>query len=829
MADTSKNTPMTAEIFLQQVSQKIRDQSGRLDDTLVRSSVLLRKRTRGLNDDDLTGAFAPVTNNWVSIDNSSIYSFNIVKPTIRANTAALITARIKLMAEPVSIRNPRAEMASQVAGVLLEEYSRSEWTNQLFEYIANEIQTAPGVFLKTEINPHKKRYHSVPKFETVSQIMPGMAICSECGSETLVETEVEPDSFIPCEVCGGAAIVERMPEIVDVDVKTGFDEFSTGTPETKAYPFWEFRIDQIGTQGGNIENARWFEHHYLTSADELILEYPESADEIRGAVNTDWSYGLRWQYSLQTGGRGLEDLPEMQVYPLCEVRDIFLTPSMYLNTPLAEDFVLKNSEGKVRFKVKQGKTFADGEFEGEPLEEFVLCFRMAGNSILDVFPMDFTKAFAYIGFLHSSAQFWALFATELITLQDIVNYMLTIQMYHVRRNATTSIIYNSNAIDPEAFGKDLIGSKNTLPYDHPISNTYGVIPALELREPMQMVQATMAVRGDITQVQPAMVGEAQPNQPYAAQLLQKQQSLGLLSPASLSVAHGKVKSAKEYVRLRKSLWTEEDTAALLDSHSDWTEEFIDAFLETDIDHEIIISFAQGSEIPQTLMEREIKLRQTLQDIGALMQFNPAMVREETLIEILHEIMQAGNVEIDVNNTESDLRLAESRYDFLLTLLERQPFEATDDPMWNQGIAEQILKQHPIFQPMMIEGHKTIIEFYSEKARQALASDDPNFLVATCLQGMIALQQQAEVMLAQRMGQMQMAAQAPMMQMQQEQMMQQQAAASEEAAAAQQQAQAEKEADRAYDREVKTLEMLDKEEDRKLKRDEMKQKQKAAKG
>jgi hypothetical protein len=216
----------------------------------------------------------------------------------------------------------------------------------------------------------------------------------------------------------------------------------------------------------------------------------------------------------------------------------------------------------------------------------------------------------------------------------------------------------------------------------------------------------------------------------------------------------------------------------------------------------------------------------------LAQVNPELASPETLNEILHEIMQAGGIEIDVNNTESELRLAESRYDKLLSLIGDNP-EKTDDPMWNEGVAKQIL-QAPEFQPFVIEDHATISKFYIEKIYQVLATPEPDYLLATCLQGMIDLQMGAQVKQAQQQMALQMAAQAPaqmaaqeeQMQMQQQQGQQAEQQAMQQAQMAEQQASADQQSvaeEREFQAQQKELEYLDKEEDRKLKREEIKAK------
>src|SRR5690606_17318554 len=106
-------------------------------------------------------------------------------------------------------------------------------------------------------------------------------------------------------------------------VPTGYEEFTTGETETKAYPFWEFRVDENSTQGGNLEGARWFEHHYISALDELELEYPESAEAIRGQ-QAEWSYPLRWQYTLATGRTTPIDFPNELPVESREVRDIWI-------------------------------------------------------------------------------------------------------------------------------------------------------------------------------------------------------------------------------------------------------------------------------------------------------------------------------------------------------------------------------------------------------------------------------------------------------------------------------------------------------------------------
>ena len=815
----------SVENWIQGLATRILKQTDWNERMMVNGSVTLRKRLRDLTDDDRTGLFSAMTGNWVGIDLSGIYSWNIVKPTIRGNKSSMITANVKVDIEPRFQKDSKSEMAAEVAVAYLEKIERDQWTLKLEEIIADEQQLGAGVFVRAKWNPNIKRASKVAKWETQESMENGEAVCGQCGVDFPINEEVIPDeqgfATVPCEQCGGQAQVMKNPEALQTDVMTGYEEHSFGASETTTHQFWNFRVDERTTQGGDLSKARWFEHHYLVSADELELEYPESTEAVRGSKGL-WSYPLRWQFALQTGRNIPVEYPFEMVDEQREIRDIHLTPAMYLNFEAEADFELKDAEGKRRFAIKQGQGFKDAMFEGKAMDEPpVWCFRLLDEHILDIFPCDFREEYFYITFLANPSSFWGLFYTELISLQDIVNYMLTLQVYHIRRNAITSIVYNKGVFNPEDFEEDLIPTKEEFPYDFPIKEQYDIVPALTMSgEPMQMLQMIVQGKGDVTQVQPAMVGESQPNTPYHAQLLQKQQSLGLLSPAELSKAGAKVGWAKQQLRLAKSHWTDEDTEEMLRLNQEWTEDFIEAFLNCDIEDDLIIDFVEGSEIPRSLMEREIQLRQFTQDLAGFAQLNPAILTEETVNDLLMKLAQSGGVDIDINNTESDLRLAESRYDKIKETIQG----AKVPPQMAQQAAQQVMA-FPDLQPLLFEGHATQIEFYADRIRNESAKGEPDYLLIACLQMEIDMHQARQVQQAQRQGQMQIASTAPQIQLQQQmqQQKQEQSAQQESQDQEQQQAQAQEQqqvqqqdAQRGRDHELllKSVEMAEREKDRK---------------
>ena len=807
----------SAAAYAVNIADRIKNQVRRSERQQVNSSVLLRKRFRNQNDSDRYGIYSSSGAFVDDFDTSALYSLNVVTPTVRTNASAMITANVKIDIQPRFTKDSKSQMAAEVARAIIEQKDREQWTTLVEEYIAQEQQLGPGVFVRTKYNPHLKRRHSLPQWEDIDVEMPGVAICSQCGMESHVSGEL--DEQVACDACGGLAVVDKMPENIAVPVPTEHAEFSTGDTQTEVRPFFEFRVDDENTQGGNLAHARWFEHHYLASLDELQLEYPESADQIEGQT-FEWSYPIRWQQTLKRNRRTPQDFAAESVVEQREVRDIFVTPSMYLNVKMDSDFSLKDKEGKIRFEVKKDRTFADAIFEGEPFEEPpVLCMRVIGTSLIDIFPCDFREEFGYATFFANPSTFWGLFLTDLTILQDIINTVLTIQMYHIRRNAITSIVYNRSSFDPEAFEEDLIPTKEDIPPDIPIGQQFGIIPALQLSgEPMQMLGTIMEMKSDITLTTPALMGQAAPNEPYAAQLLQKQSSLGLLSPAEISKAIVKVGWAKQQLKFVQAYMTDEDAESFLKLNSEWNEDYITAFNECDLMSDLIIDYVQGSEQPTSLVEREVRLNKVFSDLVNLAGVAPQLVKPQMLNELFAEMVQASGADIDFNNNENNQKLAEGRFDQLSAMVEMSPIR-TDDPQVNMLLAQQITAQ-PQFQPFPRENFDVLVEFFTDRAVNELSKDDPNYLLVTCLNALIKLEVAAQTGEMQEMTAQQMAAQMPMLEMQQQQEQQ----AAQEAAAQQdqqlqleagkQQVEADKvQSDQTHQMRMKTLDLADKERDR----------------
>lgn len=764
---------MNATGFIQEKLDRIEKQNKRLDQTLTTNTVLLRKRLRDWTAQDAIGVFNS-QGVWKTVVAKGIHTLNIIKPMVKTTSSAVLTADVKVTIEPRFVKDTQSEMVADVCNAIKDIKTEEQWTHQLCEQIATEPQIAPGVFIRVKWNPYaNKRFH-VEEWGEEEIEGGGKSVCKECGYEYDASVQM-------CEECGGETEQieepqkESISQIKDVQVR------QSGDTKTVIVPAIEIVMDDRGTQAGNIKAARWMLHRHLEPESEIKLEYPNAP-----AGNKDWCYPLKWQRALQTG----QDFPnEESVDDLAEIKDLYLTPQMYLHLQLDEDFILKDGEN-VRFYAPKGKTFSDGLFNGNAFEEPpVLCFVVKSGQIIDVYPCDFRDEFIYINFLSNPSSFYGLFLTEMIPLQDVVNYMFTVQVYHTKRNARTTKILNSGAFDPEDVEKDVVLTKDPLPYDAPIGNTFGMIPSATLSDaPMTLISTILATKGDIGGVTPAMQGQAQPNEPYAAQRQQKEQSMGQLTPFLRSIALGKVAWAERQIKEAQKNWSEEDFEFLKRLNDDWSEDHIKAFLEANLDTDIVIGYEQGSEAPRNLFDKEMALRQFMADVMNLAQLNPNLAKPEVSEEILLRIKQFTQVDVDVANTEAEVRLSDARFDKLKHLLDGM--QDPGDPMARQIVAMQLLSL-PDLTPSMYEDAVTEVEFYRDKITNELAKASPNFLLVTCLESLIKMLKGQKVGEIQEDMALAMEAQQPAMeqqqQMAQEQMMQEQAMREQQMAQEQQMA------------------------------------------
>ena len=745
----------SADKFISKMLRRIEDQTKQLDLTLTANAVTLKRRYRDMSLSDNLDTFK--NDVWTNIDARNFYPINIIKPTIKANGSALVSAQIKVDIEPRFTKDSTTQRAAEVARAIRDLKTDEQWSSELQDLIATEIQVAPGVFLwvKHEENAYNPFRAKTPEWGEEESLEGGNAICKDCGYESEEET---------CEHCGGEMVETDEPQSMSMPVIADVKEVNTGNVVTKVIPFSEIRVDSRRTQGGHLDNARWLEHHYAVPKHEIEDE------DVRLGTTAEMSYSLKWQLALETG-RDMSNAfsTDQFVDEYLEARDLYLTPSMYRHIEIDRDFEAGD------YKCPAGKGFGDGTYEGKPLpEEAVLCFHTVNGTVLDVYPCDFRDELTYVAFTVNPSSFHGLFLTELLPLQDSVNYLNSLMMFHMRRNARTTIVYNSEAFDGEDLEKDIAPTRDGFFVDsqQPISNNFGIIPAVPLSgEPMNHLQMILSYKGDVSGVQPAMTGgdtSEQGYNTYSGQLLAKQQSMAQLSGASLCLARAKQWWVRRQIELAQKHWSEEEFGFLLKLNGEWTEEYIQAFLEANLETDLVIQYAQGSEVPRSLMEREMALRQFMMDLQGIVQMTGQPVGPQVASDILTKLKRMADIDVDVENADEQLHLVDARFDRVKAMLEGIQIPPDADPNAVEAASEQILMSNPDIVPFERENHTAAIEWYTDQYIAESQADEPNHLLLASIRKMIALHESAAVAQAQKETEMQMAAQAPAMEAQQAQ-------------------------------------------------------------
>ena len=741
------------ETYISETLTRIEEQTRRFEIGMSELSVTMQRRNRDYTISDNLDAFK--NGFWTDVpwQERDFYHLNIIKPTVRANASAIVSTNVKVDIEPRFSKDGQSRMAADVAKAIRDLKYDEQWTADVLELVATSCQVAPGCVLRVRYDEHADNCYANESAEWGEDEMMsgGRAVCVECGSE---REGVEGQ----CAECGGECEIIEEAETETTPMVTGGKRDRKGNTVTEFIPFSELRVDGMNTQGGRLKNALWLEHHYAVPAEDQYA--------------TDMSASLRWQLALQLG---LDywggDLTGRTVVDYVERRDLYLRSEMYGRIEVENDFEVGE------FKVAAGQKLSEGTYKGEPVGARPLCFGTIGDKIIEVYPCNFKtfdEEFIYFTFCGNPSNFWGLFLTELLPMQDIINYMLTLQVFHTRRNARTTLLLDSEAFDPEDLERDIATTRPDYVRNpgEPLSNAFDVVPALTMSsEPMGIINSMMQYKGDVGGVQPTMVGGDASSQGYntaSGQMLAKNQSMMMLAPFSQSIAKGKQAWVRKQLVEAQRTWKEGQFAFLLKLNGDWTEEWIDAFLECDIDSDLIIQYIQGSEVPRTLMEREWALRQFMQDLLALQQAMGQPLNPQTASDILNKIKQYTDVDLDVHNADAELQLTDRRYDMIRRVCEGMevPVDAPPDAV-NQ-VALEIVTANPALHPFERENHDAAIEWLTDRIITLAQEEVPNRLLTACLTQMIHLHEAAAVAFAQKQAQMQIAAQAPAMEMQQQQ-------------------------------------------------------------
>jgi hypothetical protein len=586
----------------------------------------------------------------------------------------------------------------------------------------------------------------------------------EFNSSDVDDTPEEGEHEITCPECGGQAmgIVKAMD---------GFElEESAGHSvkiSREIVPFFNFVIDSYGAKSKGIDGAKWLQIHGLCDRAELEAEFPQ----FEFGSPEFWSYqpqcgfalaSADWSY-LNGSRNGSNGYAEFDRF---EERAIYLHEDSYRNYRSPSDFPFVNGRGEQTFNIKTGETIAEAQIRqfGKNLHGFKVVWineRLRDIPSAEKEIINFRDRFTSVHWLRDSSGFNSAPYWSIASVQDDITLYNTMDHNITAQNAVVPVYYDSLAFEEKDFSKSYVGTKNSALLDG--KGLKDVITTLPAPTPSphlaNRLQFLWSIKDEISQVQPAMRGDAQKGETFAAQRQQLEQSYGLLTPVLKSFAQALVTEFRQQAKVIKDHWTLKDFQKVSSMYGEvWTDEDVQEMCEVDFDADLIIDYRQGSEMPQSNFSRELKFAQGLSQLMPLLQIAPNAVDADKFQKIIAKLDEYGDFDFDLTGLEVDELISQKRIIELtqisqqyegLGLVEIEEAKTKIIGMDEMGepisaldtILEQIFNQSAIrfskYENLEQQG-KT----FTEALKSEIGREKPNYLLIELLQTVLALVEEA---------------------------------------------------------------------------------------
>lgn len=726
--------------FLKHKAKNYLEISRRGEYARISTSVTLLRRLRAQSISDCFGCFSPNagSTSWLGDAGSATVFSNmkftpVVEPMVQLVSTTLTSAQVKLEIAAAN-KDPELGGAANVARGLFEYWNgrHGYWDWTLRSQLAQMVCTSYGCFIRSFSEKDKKiKGLTAPNFGMEDMPVPGEYAC-KCGSNGPFIGEVEQQgefSLTECPSCHQMAEVLKEPGESPMEVPTGEQDLKSDENKTCVVSPFEVRLDERYSQNGNISKVGWLDYHPLMSEEEMYAEFGDTF-----GPPSELSFAARWKHAMETGTVVYEksQTSEDDSVKFWEVRNIYMRPDQYLTYKSPSHYEMKDSKGEVVFELEPGDMLADKCPEG-------FKFKITGEKLLPCFEqVNLCDEWDYSGLSPDPMSFWWRPLVKYIQLQDDANEMYTIDMQHRERNAQVGIIYKDEAFDADSFEHDLIPTKAGYLMEEPIGHyvqTFTTPPMNEAKTGLQMLLNEIVP--NYGGYQPAAVGAPSPNEPYAAQLLQKQQALGQLAQAQQSQANAEVGWFKKQATMAQNWPPAKLEYIRTRLGEEWKEEDIEAFLGCDIERDLDIDVMQGSEIPTSIIEREVRTNNMLTQIASLSPEIVAMLPEGMLKEVTSQWLASNGMDIDIDNIESQSRLDTARY---MVVKDAAQKSEGQDPL---AVIEKVFSA-PIMAILPREDHESSIEFWVDHQIAAQCDQTPESpLLVLCYGRLIQEHEEAQ--------------------------------------------------------------------------------------
>lgn len=733
--------------YLLEFSREVLRTYDRPERARVETSVTLRRRFRGIGKADLLGGFmSDGSGQWLGDGTEAqimmnMHSLGIVKQIIRANTNAMIQARVDIDIDPVSKKKSDKQGVAAVAKGCYQFFNNHPdfWSNNLEIGINQQSQTDYGYYLRVYNDPDAESPINLVVDEYSDEPIeePGKYACPECGaSGALFSAQMgnADDETIPCFKCGETAEILVMPEHSETPQFRGKAEYPAGNICLERISFYEIRVDEQKTKNGNLRKARWLEHHFLIDEDDLqaMVPYFEIGEPM------EWSYPLKWQYCLETGNdrylKSWSNDMSFSTRKQHEARRVYLRPAMYRHYVAPEDYTMDRGDGRAAvdregnpvLSIKKGQKLIDVKPDG-------FWFLVANDQLLPCAETcDLRDEWSYGYYMNDSSSFHGQPAVELNELARAADNLWTIEIQNLESGSLNNLILDRNVFSEDNFEEQLSYTKEGFRLENgdALRNHFVTNPAVPTTGAMVGLQAVRSMLGDIGGPQPATLGAAQAHVAYASQALQREQSLGLLTTSLMSKAEAKACAVMQFLkhaqRTRPKEWFQY-ISSMYDE--EWKDSDIEAFFDSNLELDLRVRYKEGSEVPTSLLQQELKTRQFILDVGELMKASkdPAFLQEQ-MLELLSQYGDAAQIDFDLADTEGTTRLTGVRIQRIVEWL-----QANHDLDMPETMVVQLAMADKSLRPMPRERHEVAIEMLMDRARALMSEQpDPDYPLISCI-------------------------------------------------------------------------------------------------
>ena len=636
---------------------------------LTQASVTMHIRSRGVTISDMVsnwGITPGVTENmWIQYNpqlDGEVHPLNIVGPTITTNKNACLqsNAAVEVTSANQNAENKQIAMRWQR---VFDYFERTTWDESkrgfIFDSTQKEGTNLVEVFCK-EIDKHV-----VPN---ISESSAGIAVynCPQCGvGVSQVEEENEDD--LTCPKCN--APVEGMVTPIE-GLSMGGDDAPIYDIDDRIIPYFNFTIDTYGAKVGGLQTATWLQIQDLKNRVQMETDYPGRSF----AGSARWSYSLQCAYALSRGRwQWLNSFPNeawAEGHERFETREIYLHEDAYSNYRAPQDFDFVDGFGEQTFVIKQGQTIGEAQKAMYGEDQHGFKFIWTDDTLLTIpspkrEELNFRDRFSDAHFNRESGAYLSSPNYSLVYIQDDITLLNTLNHNIIARNAVNPIFFDSLAFEQGDFSKEFIGSKDRA-FDPDFDIRKSVV-SLPIPTPSpylaQQMQWLWSIKDSVSLVTPAMRGESQSGQPYAAQRQQLEQSFGNLTAMLKSFANCKVVTGTNKAKIAKKRWTLEQFQRVGSMFGEiWTEEDIEEMCGIDFDRDLIISYREGSEMPSTPISKELKFFGALQQLATLPpELAMQVITPDKWQKIVEKLGEAGDFEFDLASTETDEMVSQKRY------------------------------------------------------------------------------------------------------------------------------------------------------------------------